>query len=136
MQESGSAYTIAGVNDILCNRLAILAPNSCVGACLLCQDLSLVSDSGACVSGSLLCRTQPLASGPVSCVRLCLLAQALPLGEFGVEEDEAGVAALLDLAYDGVNRGFFLDLLPYEAPEEVLGGLVFLGGGDIHEIVD
>lgn len=29
VQESGSAYTIAGVNGILCNRLAILAPNSC-----------------------------------------------------------------------------------------------------------
>ena len=121
MQESGSACTNAGVTDILCNRQAILAPNSCVGTCLLCRDL-------------------PLVSRPASCIRLrlCLFCQtrALPLGEFGVEEDEAGIAALLDLADDGVNGGFFLDLLPYEAPEEILGGLVFLGGSDIHEIVD
>ena len=105
------------------HRILVLGPVSCVGLCRLRQ-------------GSLLCRPLPLASGLAFCVRLCLLAQALPLGEFGVEEDEAGVAALLDLADDGVNGGFFLDLLPYEAPEEILGGLVFLGGGDIHEIVD
>lgn len=121
VQESGSVCTNAGVNGILCNRLAILAPNSFVGPCRLCRGL-------------------PLVSGPASCVRLRLSllcqAQALPLCEFGVKEDEAGVAALLDLADDGVNGGFLLDLLPYEAPEEVLGGLVFLGGSDIHKIVD
>ena len=72
------------------HRILVLDPVSCVRLCRLRH-------------GSLLCRTLPLASGPAFCVRLWLLAQALSLGEFGVEEDEAGVAALLDLADDGVN---------------------------------
>lgn len=42
-------------------------------------------------------------AGPAFCIRLCLLAQALPLGEFGVKEDQAAVAALLDFADNGVN---------------------------------
>ena len=51
----------------------------------------------------------------------------LSLGEFRVDVEQSVLAGLSDLVHDGLSRSLFLYLFTDIAPEEVLGGLVFLG---------
>ena len=65
-----------------------------------------------------------------------LIFKLLPLSKLAVNIEKSLVASLFDLFHYAFRSGLFLNLLPYESPEEILCCLVIFSGCHVNKLIN
>ena len=65
-----------------------------------------------------------------------LIFKLLPLSKLTVNIEKSLVASLFDLFHYAFCSGLFLNLLPYESPEEILCCLVIFSGCHVNKLIN